>query len=469
MTDRQLSIEENMTCSICMDLYDDPLALPCMHSFCRRCIQGILASSMCLTCPECRKDTKLGKKGIEGLSRNFQLGGIVASYKENMKNAHGTNRSNSKLPVCGDHRAPCQLQCKNCRAPVCLKCVTGDQHIAHSLSIIDDTDDAVESGRGIYCESHRRHYRVYCQTCQSLVCIRCMTAKEHVKHRFITVDSAFEHQKELLEGRLKELETRQQFTRSKWKSYRDFSQKTQTDAQRQREQLTQYFSRLKALLEKRERELKAELDNRETRAIAECKRKIDVLQTSDKDINNSIDRIKQLLTEERLHLLKTNTSSLERQLTMNKEEVGNLSYMSSALADAALITCQFDKEVKAIRWEWQHVPDPSEVIEATAPPLRPVPQPRKSQSLTDGQYQEQQYRQQQQNQRHQPLVTHLEIGSPVQRGRHWKAGMEDGGPGHFGTIKQTTVDPHTYIVRWPNGNKGSYTYNPPWKEEVIPP
>ena len=42
------ALEDHVTCSICLGLYNDPLALPCMHSFCRRCLQGIVASSMCL-------------------------------------------------------------------------------------------------------------------------------------------------------------------------------------------------------------------------------------------------------------------------------------------------------------------------------------------------------------------------------------------------------------------------------------
>ena len=77
----------------------------------------------------------------------------------------------------------------------------------------------------------------------------------------------------------------------------------QTDAQRKKEELTGYFKRLKDILERKEADLKLELENRENRTIEDCKRRINTLQATDKKLNSAIDHIKQLLTEERLQLL----------------------------------------------------------------------------------------------------------------------------------------------------------------------
>ena len=36
------SMEEELTCPVCLELYADPLMLPCSHSVCKRCLQDIL-------------------------------------------------------------------------------------------------------------------------------------------------------------------------------------------------------------------------------------------------------------------------------------------------------------------------------------------------------------------------------------------------------------------------------------------
>ena len=34
-------IDEQLTCSVCLDQYTNPKTLPCMHYFCLKCIEGL--------------------------------------------------------------------------------------------------------------------------------------------------------------------------------------------------------------------------------------------------------------------------------------------------------------------------------------------------------------------------------------------------------------------------------------------
>ena len=36
------TMEEELTCPVCLELYADPLLLPCSHSICKKCLQDII-------------------------------------------------------------------------------------------------------------------------------------------------------------------------------------------------------------------------------------------------------------------------------------------------------------------------------------------------------------------------------------------------------------------------------------------
>uniref|UniRef100_A0A8C7PB34 RING-type domain-containing protein n=1 Tax=Oncorhynchus mykiss TaxID=8022 RepID=A0A8C7PB34_ONCMY len=46
--------EQVLTCSICLDLFNNPVSTPCGHNFCQGCIGGYVASSSTCTCPLCK-------------------------------------------------------------------------------------------------------------------------------------------------------------------------------------------------------------------------------------------------------------------------------------------------------------------------------------------------------------------------------------------------------------------------------
>lgn len=55
----QESLETDITCLYCMNIYDDPITLiPCGHSYCRKCSEGYSNG-----CSECHQKTVLNGEG----------------------------------------------------------------------------------------------------------------------------------------------------------------------------------------------------------------------------------------------------------------------------------------------------------------------------------------------------------------------------------------------------------------------
>ncbi|CAG2246654.1 TRIM13 [Mytilus edulis] len=86
-------LQEELICPICLDLFERPISLPCLHSFCFKCIEQKTARDatqqvfprgyVICTCPTCRKRNMI--PNVENLPKNFSLANIVEKFKQCVK------------------------------------------------------------------------------------------------------------------------------------------------------------------------------------------------------------------------------------------------------------------------------------------------------------------------------------------------------------------------------------------------
>ena len=56
------NLEKQLECAVCLEQYKDPKVLPCLHTFCKTCLEGLLNKESVvwkIVCPTCRADVEV--------------------------------------------------------------------------------------------------------------------------------------------------------------------------------------------------------------------------------------------------------------------------------------------------------------------------------------------------------------------------------------------------------------------------
>ncbi|XP_048855731.1 tripartite motif-containing protein 2 isoform X1 [Brienomyrus brachyistius] len=155
-----------LICSICLDRYDNPKVLPCLHTFCERCLQNYIpAHSLTLSCPVCRQTSILPEKGVSALQSNFFITNLMDVLR--------------KSPDSGSE--DCAVQ---------------------------ETVAAVATGQPLSCPNHGNNVmEFYCPPCETAMCEEC-TSGEHAEHPTVPLKDVVEQHKASLQDQLDAVKSR---------------------------------------------------------------------------------------------------------------------------------------------------------------------------------------------------------------------------------------------------------------------
>ena len=176
------------TCPICMDLFDNPKSLPCLHAFCLKCLQGYFKNSPGdeVPCPMCRKGFQIPSGGLGGLQHHFFAQRLVDFQK-----ASNEEFGEAPCEVCvqasdggSDNVPTATMYCVDCNQKLCEQCsrphrwMKGGAHQVKPLGA--DVEQELIQLRGSSCDKHTdEQVKLYCHDCNENICLMCSA----VKHR----------------------------------------------------------------------------------------------------------------------------------------------------------------------------------------------------------------------------------------------------------------------------------------------
>ncbi|XP_074489438.1 nuclear factor 7, brain-like [Sebastes fasciatus] len=171
-------LEDDFCCSVCHDIFKDPVILSCSHSFCKVCLQSWWTDKHVQECPLCkRRHSKLF------LPPNLALKNVCESFLKER-----AQRSSEAL--CSLHSEKLKLFCLDHQQPVCVVCRDSEKHTNHIIRPID--------------EAARQHKKELQETLEPLK--EKLKVFEEVKVKF---DETAEHMK--VQARHTERQIKEQF------------------------------------------------------------------------------------------------------------------------------------------------------------------------------------------------------------------------------------------------------------------
>ncbi|TRY65997.1 hypothetical protein DNTS_003777 [Danionella cerebrum] len=132
-----------LVCSICLEHYHNPKVLPCLHTFCERCLQNYIPpQSLTLSCPVCRQTSILPEKGVAALQNNFFITNLMEVLQREQDTrpeaSSGLESATTSGPPlsCPNHEGKVmEFYCESCETAMCLECTEGEhrEHVTVPL------------------------------------------------------------------------------------------------------------------------------------------------------------------------------------------------------------------------------------------------------------------------------------------------------------------------------------------------
>ncbi|XP_034427350.1 zinc-binding protein A33-like [Hippoglossus hippoglossus] len=116
---------EDLYCSVCQDVFKDPIILSCSHSFCKDCVKSWWKVKEAKQCPLCKRRSSMNEPA------NLALKNLCEAYLQERD-----HRSSDAL--CSLHSEKLRLFCLDHQQPVCVICRDSEIHTDHRFRPIEE-------------------------------------------------------------------------------------------------------------------------------------------------------------------------------------------------------------------------------------------------------------------------------------------------------------------------------------------
>ena len=296
------NLHEELSCSVCMCKYTDPKQLPCLHSFCLHCLNGIQRTSGrrdTIACPECRQEFNVPDNGnLAALPTNFRINSLldVLAIKE-------CSTTGVKCGNC-DERTKQSHYCFQCYAFWCEECIglhnrmkANKDHYALALEDFQDQDFENILKRPEFCAMpghEKKEMEFFCKICKVAICNACALT-DHDGHGKILLEQAASERKLRVKSAIESQRKRAQIKRSKINKLSESLNEVQEQAARVKRNVQEYADSIIAAIEAKKLEIFDDVERRTKASLQEIEKQKEEIEEQARKHESEIEDTETLL------------------------------------------------------------------------------------------------------------------------------------------------------------------------------
>ncbi|XP_069024026.1 E3 ubiquitin-protein ligase TRIM21-like [Embiotoca jacksoni] len=315
--------EDQFLCSICLDVFTDPVSTPCGHNFCKNCItQHWTVTDRC-QCPMCNKVFQR----IPELNINTFISEMVAQFRHEAQQKASSSSSEQQAAKQGE--VPCDV-CTGTKLKAlksCLVCLTSyckthlQPHLTTSGLKRHQLTEPVDNLEGRMCTKHDKPLELFCQTDQTCVCMLC-SVLDHKTHELVPLREEYEGKKAELGKTEAEIQQMIQKRRLKIEELKESVKTSKAAADREKAEGVEVFTALKEAAERGLNELIEEIQEKQETVEKQAEGFITDLQQEIFELMKRSSEVEQLSrSADHLHLLQNFSSLTAAPPTEDRTEV----------------------------------------------------------------------------------------------------------------------------------------------------
>ncbi|XP_026110752.1 E3 ubiquitin-protein ligase TRIM39-like isoform X2 [Carassius auratus] len=186
MSSSMCSLSEEIQCSVCLDVFTDPVTTPCGHNFCKICLNKCWDNSQTCSCPYCKE----AFKQRPDLKINTTLRELVDHYKK--KSPETLKTTEVLCDICEEGKLKALKSCLVCQSSYC------ETHLEPHLRVTrlkkHKLMDPVSNLEDYICQKHERPLDLFCRDDQTCVCSVC-TVTDHKNHNTVAIEEESQEKK----------------------------------------------------------------------------------------------------------------------------------------------------------------------------------------------------------------------------------------------------------------------------------
>ncbi|XP_073693451.1 E3 ubiquitin-protein ligase TRIM39-like isoform X2 [Garra rufa] len=304
------SLAEELQCSVCLDVFTDPVSTPCGHNFCKSCLNQCWENSQDWICPFCKE--RFSKR--PDLKINTALRQVAQLFQEKFS----LRIFEVLCDICDDRKTKALKSCLLCQASYCETHLELHQKInvkKHKLI------DPVKNIKDYICKKHERPLELFCRDDQTCVCVFC-TDGDHKSHNTIPLEEESKERKTHLMKTQKDVQQMIQDRIKKVEDIKYSAELRKRSTEQEKAASVELFSDLMRSIERCQAELLEMVEEKQKAAEKKDEELIQELQLEITELTMRNSKLDHLLhTEDHLQLLQICQSLCGHPHTRNWSEI----------------------------------------------------------------------------------------------------------------------------------------------------